>query len=110
MFADKSNFTKGYLVTQETSSEMVNLSDYDSEGETWIEDDVENCVKQIADLCDKKGRKACAFQITKAGVVSVSYRAVRELADKYGLEYVDYNELKEEIGLMRQRISGMESI
>ena len=40
MFADKSNFTKGYLVTQETSSEMVNLSDYDSEGETWIEDDV----------------------------------------------------------------------
>ncbi len=32
MFADKSNFTKGYLVTQETSSEMVNLSDYDSEG------------------------------------------------------------------------------
>ncbi len=22
---------------------------------------MENCVKQIADLCDKKGRKACAF-------------------------------------------------
>ncbi len=62
MFADKSNFTKGYLVTQETSSEMVNLSDYDSEGETWIEDDVENCVKQIADLCDKKGAKLVIFK------------------------------------------------
>ena len=49
MFADKSNFTKGYLVTQETSSEMVNLSDYDSEGETWIEDDVEICEEAPVD-------------------------------------------------------------
>lgn len=99
MFADKSNFTKGYLVTQETSSEMVNLSDYDSEGETWIEDDVENCVKQIADLCDQKGAKLVLFKSPRQEWYQYHTRAVRELADKYGLEYVDYNELKEEIGL-----------
>lgn len=99
LFKDKTNYTKGYLTTEEVSAEPVNLSDYDSEGDTWVEDDVTGCLDEICALCKKHGATLVLFKSPRQDWYSYQTRAVRELADARGLDFIDYNELVEEIGI-----------
>ena len=98
-FKDKTNMTKGYLSTTETTTEAVDLSDYESEGETWIEDDVAECFAQIVKLCEKNGTQLVLFKSPRQQWYSYQTKAIRELAGQYGIEYIDYNELVSEINL-----------
>lgn len=99
LWKDKTNMGKGYLSTKEIAAEPVDFSDYGSEGETWIEDDVVACFEQIVRLCEQNGAKLVLFKSPRQQWYRYQTRAVAELADKYAIEYIDYNERISEINL-----------
>lgn len=90
---DKTNYTKGYLETQEVAENTVNLNEYDFEGEVWIEEVNIAYLDEIVQLCRKKNVELLLFKSPKANWHRYETEAVRALADARGLKFVDYNEL-----------------
>ncbi|MDE5824901.1 MAG: hypothetical protein K2H91_09525, partial [Lachnospiraceae bacterium] len=90
---DKTNYTKGYLETQEVAENTVNLNEYDFEGEAWIEEANIAYLDEIVQLCRKKNVELLLFKSPKANWHRYETEAVRALADARGLKFVDYNEL-----------------
>ena len=90
---DKTNYTKGYLETQEMAENAVNLIEYDYEGEAWIEEVNISYLDEIVQLCREKNVELLLFKSPKANWHRYETEAVRALADARGLRFVDYNEL-----------------
>lgn len=92
-YQDKTNYTKGYLETQAVSEVAINLTDYNFEGEAWIEDTNIACLDEMAQLCDQKNVKLLLFKSPKENWHRYETDAIRALADERGLQFVDFNEL-----------------
>lgn len=90
---DKTNHTKGYLATQEVAENPVNLSEYDFEGEAWIEEDNIAYLDEIAQICHDQNVELLLFKSPKVNWHRYETEAIRMLADARGLKFVDYNEL-----------------
>lgn len=90
---DKTNYTKGYLETQEVAESPVRLNEYDYEGEAWIEEDNIAYLDEIARICRDQNVELLLFKSPKVNWHRYETEAIRALADARGLKYVDYNEL-----------------
>ena len=92
-YQDKTNYTKGYLETQSVAEMAVNLSDYDSEGTAWIEEENLAYLDEMAELCRKKQVELLLFKSPKENWHRYETEAVRALAQERELLFLDYNEL-----------------
>lgn len=92
-YQDKTNYTKGYLETQAVSEEAVNLTDYNFEGEAWIEEMNIAYLDEMVQLCRRKNAELLLFKSPKESWHRYETEAVRALADERGLRFVDFNEL-----------------
>lgn len=92
-YQDKTNYTKGYLETQAVSEETVNLTDYNFEGEAWIEEANIAYLDEMVQLCAGKNVELLLFKSPKEGWHQYETEAVRALADARGLNFIDFNEL-----------------
>lgn len=92
-YEDKTNYTKGYLETQEVAEYAAHLDDYEYEGEAWIAESNIKYLDEIAALCSKKQIKLVLFKSPKENWHRYETEAIRALADERGLCFVDYNEL-----------------
>ena len=95
-YQDKTNYTKGYLETQAVSEGAVNLTDYNFEGEAWMEASNVACLDEMAQLCAEKNVELLLFKSPREGWHQYETEAVRALADARGLKFVDFNELYSE--------------
>ncbi|MBO5144534.1 MAG: hypothetical protein J6C19_03235 [Lachnospiraceae bacterium] len=92
-WGDKTNYTKGYLETQEVTEYPAHLEDYDCEGEAWIADSNIKYLDEMAELCRKNQIELVLFKSPKENWHRYETEAIRALADERGLCFVDYNEL-----------------
>lgn len=92
-YQDKTNYTKGYLETQSVAEMAVNLSDFDSEGTAWIEEENLAYLDEMAELCRKKQVELLLFKSPKENWHRYETEAVRALAQERELLFLDYNEL-----------------
>ena len=92
-YQDKTNYTKGYLETQAVSEEPVNLTDYNFEGEAWIEEANVAYLDEMLQLCRQQNVELLLFKSPRVGWHRYETEAVRALADARGLQFVDFNEL-----------------
>lgn len=92
-YQDKTNYTKGYLETMSVSENPVNLNDYDSEGEAWIDEANVRCLDEMVSICRKNGVELLLFKSPRENWHRYETQAIRILADERGLPFVDYNEL-----------------
>ena len=90
---DKTNYTKGYLETQEVSETPVNLTDYNFEGTAWFEEENIACLNEMVQLCKEKNVALLLFKSPREGWHRYETEAVRALADASGVQFVDFNEL-----------------
>ena len=102
----KSNFTyPSFLQCMNGNVALFNFTDW--RGDSFYEDsspdelyeipaESERYFGEIADLCEKKSAKlilVSGYVLTRAG-----HNAMQSLADRYGVTYIDLNEVKDEIG------------
>lgn len=92
-YQDKTNYTKGYLETQAVSEEPVNLTDYNFEGEAWIEEANVAYLDEMLQLCRQQNVELLLFKSPRVGWHRYETEAVRALVDARGLQFVDFNEL-----------------
>ena len=92
-YQDKTNYTKGYLETLSVAENGVNLNDYDSEGEAWIDEANVRCLDEMVSICRKNGVELLLFKSPRENWHRYETQAIRTLADERGLQFVDYNEL-----------------
>lgn len=92
-YQDKTNYTKGYLETQSVAEAAVNLDDYDSEGEAWIDEANIRYLDEMAELCSQHQIELLLLKSPKEGWYRYETEAIRALAEERGLQFVDYNEL-----------------
>lgn len=92
-YQDKTNYTKGYLETLSVYEEEVNLKEYDSEGDAWIDEANVKCLDEMVSICRANDVELLLFKSPKEGWYRYETQAIRELADERGLMFVDYNEL-----------------
>lgn len=92
-FGDKINYTKGYLETQSVTELAVSLSDYNIDGETWLEEENITYLDEMAALCKKNGVELLLFKSPREDWHRYDTEAIRELAQERGLLFLDYNEL-----------------
>ena len=97
---DKTNYTKGYLETQEVSETPVNLTDYNFEGTAWFEEENIACLNEMVQLCKEKNVALLLFKSPREGWHRYETEAVRALADASGVQFVDFNELYSEGALL----------
>lgn len=95
-YQDKTNYTKGYLETQAVSEEVINLTDYNFEGEAWIEEENIAFLNEMAQLCSANSVELLLFKSPKENWHRYETEAVRALADERGLQFVDFNEMYSE--------------
>lgn len=93
------NYSKGYLRTTEITSEPVILTDFEQEGESWVEDDVLVCLDELTALCRENGAQLVLFKSPRAGWYSYQSALVHQLAEERGLLFVDYQTKTGEIAL-----------
>lgn len=97
--SDKTNMTKGYLKTNAVTSQPVQISTAQEEGETWVEEDVLACLDEMVKLCRENDTKLVLFKSPREDWYGYQGQKIRQLAEERGLLYVDYNLLAEELGL-----------
>lgn len=92
-YRDKTNYTKGYLETQSVAQTAVMLSDYECEGEPWIDEKNIQYLDEMTELCRKNKIELLLFKSPKENWHRYETEAIRALASERGLLFVDYNEL-----------------
>lgn len=92
-YQDKTNYAKGYLETGSVYEGEINLDDYFSEGEAWISDENMAYFDEMARLCEKEGVELLLFKSPKEEWYSYDTELIYELAEKYDIPFLDYNEL-----------------
>ena len=96
---DKTNWTKGYLRTNEVSDAPVDLSGYMQEGSVWLDERAVDCLEEMAAICKEEGISLVLFKSPKQDWYQYFTTEIEKLADNLGIAFVDYNPLVEEIGL-----------
>ena len=96
---DKTNWTKGYLRTNEVSDAPVDLSGYMQEGSVWLDERAVDCLEEMAAICKEEGIALVLFKSPKQDWYQYFTTEIEKLADNLGIAFVDYNPLVEEIGL-----------
>lgn len=92
-YRDKTNYTKGYLETQSVTQTAVMLSDYEIEGEPWIDEKNIRYLDEMVELCRQKNIELLLFKSPKENWHRYETEAIKALANERGLQFVDYNEL-----------------
>lgn len=98
-FQDKTNYTKGYSVSQSVAESAVYLSDYDYDGEAWIEEDNLKYLDEMAALCSKKQVELVLFKSPREDWHRYETEAVRAIAQERGILFIDYNEVYHDGGV-----------
>lgn len=96
---DKTNWSKGYLRTDEVSDSPVDLSEYRQEGTSWLDERAVECLEEMVEICDKEGIELILFKSPRAGWYQYFTIEIEALAEEYGITFLDYNTLVEEVGL-----------
>lgn len=99
MSQDKTNWSKGYLRTEEVSGSPVDLSEYKQEGASWLDERAVECLGEMAKICKKEGIELILFKSPRCGWYQYFTIEIEALAEEYGITYLDYNALVEEVGL-----------
>ena len=81
------------METQSVAEMAVDLSDFDSEGTAWIEEENLAYLDEMAELCRKKQVELLLFKSPKENWHRYETEAVRALAQERELLFLDYNEL-----------------
>lgn len=96
---NKTNQSKGYLRTDEIFGEEIDLSSYEEEGTSWLDERAVECLAQMADICEKEGIELLLFKSPRAGWYRYFTDEINLLAKDYGVSFLDYNDYVQEIGL-----------
>lgn len=96
---DKTNWSKGYLRTDEVSDSPVDLSEYRQEGTSWLEERAVECLEEMVRICRKEGIELILFKSPRVGWYQYFTIEIEALAKGYGITFLDYNALVEEVGL-----------
>lgn len=99
MTEDKTYWSKGYLYTEDTVAELVDLSAYMTEGSTWIDERTIACLDEMVALCQEAGTKLVLFKALRTEWYQYMTTEIENLALQRNIPYVDYNELVGELGL-----------
>ena len=99
MTQDKTNWSKGYLRTDEVFGSPVDLSEYTQEGASWLDEKAVECLGEMANICNEEGIELILFKSPRVGWYQYFTIEIEALAKEYGISYIDYNALVEEIGL-----------
>lgn len=93
---DKMNHDKGFLRTDDVG-ENVNLSDYNLEGESWLEEDMIGSLDEFLEICKKNGANVVFFKSPKMEWYAYQTKVVRDYADAKGIPFIDFNEKIDEL-------------
>lgn len=96
---DKTNWSKGYLRTDEVADSTVDLSEYRQEGTSWLDERAVECLEEMVEICDKEGIELILFKSPRVGWYQYFTIEIEALAEEYGITFLDYNTLVEEVGL-----------
>ncbi len=96
---EKTNWTKGYLRTNEVSDAPVDLSGYVQEGSVWLDEQAVSCLEEMAAICKEEGIAFVLFKSPKQDWYEYFTTEIGKLAESLDIAFVDYNPLAEEIGL-----------
>lgn len=96
---DKTNWSKGYLRTDEVSDSPVDLSEYTQEGTSWLDEREVECLGEMARICKQEGIELILFKSPRVGWYQYFTIEIEALAKGYGITFLDYNALVEEVGL-----------
>lgn len=99
MTQDKTNWSKGYLRTDEVFGSPVDLSEYTQEGASWLDERAVECLGEMANICNEEGIEIILFKSPRYGWYQYFTIEIEALAKEYGISYIDYIALAEEIGL-----------
>lgn len=99
MGEDKSYWSKGYLYTEETTSEPVDLSGYRSEGSAWLDERAIECLDEMIVLCKENGAELVLFKAPRTEWYQYMTEEIESLASQRNIPFVDYNLLVEELNL-----------
>ena len=97
MTQDKTNWSKGYLRTDEVFGSPVDLSEYTQEGASWLDERAVECLGEMANICNEEGIGLILFKSPRYGWYQYFTIEIEALAKEYGISYIDYNALAEEI-------------
>lgn len=93
MSEDKTNYTKGYLETQQLVDRTLNFEQYSSEGEAWIDEKNLVYLDEMLQICQENNIELMLFKSPKENWHKYETEAIRQIAAQRELEFVDYNEL-----------------
>lgn len=96
---DKTNWSKGYLRTDEVADSPVDLSEYRQEGTSWLDERAVECLGEMARICKQEGIELILFKSPRVGWYQYFTIEIEALAKGYGITFLDYNALVEEVGL-----------
>lgn len=96
---DKTNWTKGFLQTNQISDEPVDLSGYFQEGSAWLDERAVSCLEEMAEICKEQGISFVLFKSPKQDWYQYFTIEIEKLADSLGIAFIDYNSLVQETGL-----------
>lgn len=96
---DKTNWTKGFLQTNQVSDAPVDLSGYIQEGSAWLDERAVSCLEEMAEICKKEGISFVLFKSPKQDWYQYFTIEIGKLADRLGIPFIDYNSLVQETGL-----------
>lgn len=99
MTEDKSYWSKGYLYTEETIAEPVDLSDYEAEGSAWLDEHAIECLNEMVALCQAENVELVLFKSPRTGWYRYMTTEIEKLAEQKNISFIDYNALVQEIGL-----------
>lgn len=96
---DKTNWSKGYLRTEEISDSPVDLSEYTQEGTSWLDERAVECLREMSEICKREGIELFLFKSPRAGWYQYFSKEIEALAREYGLTFLDYNTCVQETGI-----------
>lgn len=99
MTEDKTNWSKGYLYTNEISSEPIDFSDYGMEGGAWLDENAVACLDEILDICRDKGISLMLFKSPREEWYQYMSKEIQLLATERNIPFIDYHTLLDELGI-----------
>lgn len=99
MFEDKTNYTKGYLRTQSVVEEPVDFSQYVYPGQCEISEKQMKYLDEFNQICEDNGAELLLFKAPREGWHQYHTETVAAVAEKKGIEFIDYNTMIDEVGL-----------
>lgn len=99
MTEDKKNWSKGYLYTNEVSSELVDLSDYEMEGGAWLDEDAVACLDEMIQICQEQEIELLLFKSPREEWYQYMSAEIQLLATQSEIPFIDYHTLLDELGI-----------